>query len=90
MNTILKTPRGLVAALLAAGVIGGAGAGLATAHFASAQGKAAAEMIAGHSAQTNWRAVPGATFTNPEIGSVGLSEAQAKAAGGSCVVSNRS
>ena len=37
MNTILKTPRGLVAALLAAGVIGGAGAGLATAHFASAQ-----------------------------------------------------
>ncbi|QIL83441.1 DegQ family serine endoprotease [Diaphorobacter sp. HDW4A] len=37
MNTILKTPRGLVAALLAAGVIGGAGAGLATAHFAGAQ-----------------------------------------------------
>ncbi|MBP8137170.1 MAG: dihydrolipoyl dehydrogenase [Candidatus Eisenbacteria bacterium] len=51
------------------------------AHFASAQGKAAAEMIAGHSAQTNWRAVPGATFTNPEIGSVGLTEAQAKAEG---------
>ena len=40
------------------------------AHFASAQGKAAAEVIAGHPAQTNWRAVPAATFTSPEIASV--------------------
>ncbi|QNP47801.1 DegQ family serine endoprotease [Diaphorobacter aerolatus] len=37
MNTILKTPRGLVAALVMAGVIGGAGAGLVTTHLASAQ-----------------------------------------------------
>jgi len=51
------------------------------AHFASAQGKAAAELIAGHAAQTNWRAVPAATFTHPEIASVGLTEAQAKAEG---------
>jgi dihydrolipoamide dehydrogenase len=51
------------------------------AHFASAQGKAAAEIIAGHAAQTNWRAVPAATFTSPEIASVGLTEAEAKAAG---------
>lgn len=51
------------------------------AHFASAQGKAAAEIIAGHAAQTNWRAVPAATFTSPEIASVGLTEAQAKEAG---------
>lgn len=51
------------------------------AHFASAQGKAAAEIIAGHSAQTNWRAVPAATFTSPEIASVGLTEAEAKAEG---------
>ena len=35
------------------------------AHFASAQGKAVAELIAGHPAQTNWRAVPAATFTSP-------------------------
>jgi len=48
------------------------------AHFASAQGKAAAELIAGHPAQTNWRAVPAATFTNPEIASVGLTERDAK------------
>ncbi len=48
------------------------------AHFASAQGKAVMEIIAGHKAQTNWRAVPGATFTNPEIASVGLTESEAK------------
>ena len=51
------------------------------AHFASAQGKAAAELIAGHPAQTNWRAVPAATFTSPEIASVGLTESEAKAEG---------
>jgi dihydrolipoamide dehydrogenase len=51
------------------------------AHFASAQGKAAAEVIAGHPAQTNWRAVPAATFTNPEIASVGLTEREARAQG---------
>ncbi len=51
------------------------------AHFASAQGKSAAEIIAGHSAQTHWRAVPAATFTSPEIASVGLTESEAKAEG---------
>jgi dihydrolipoamide dehydrogenase len=51
------------------------------AHFASAQGKAAVEIIAGHPSQTNWRAVPAATFTSPEIASVGLTEAEAKAEG---------
>jgi dihydrolipoamide dehydrogenase len=51
------------------------------AHFASAQGKAAAEIIAGHGAQTNWRAVPSATFTSPEIASVGLTEREARAEG---------
>ena len=51
------------------------------AHFASAQGKAAAEVIAGHPAQTNWRAVPAATFTSPEIASVGLTEREARTEG---------
>ena len=51
------------------------------AHFASAQGKSAVEIIAGHAAQTNWRAVPAATFTSPEIASVGLTESEAKAGG---------
>jgi dihydrolipoamide dehydrogenase len=47
------------------------------AHFASAQGKAAVEIIAGHAAQTNWRAVPAAPVTSPEIASVGMTETQA-------------
>ncbi len=51
------------------------------AHFASAQGKAAAAIIAGHPEQTNWRAVPAATFTSPEIASVGLTEREARAEG---------
>jgi dihydrolipoyl dehydrogenase len=51
------------------------------AHFASAQGKAAVAIIAGHPEQTNWRAVPAATFTSPEIASVGLTEREARAEG---------
>jgi len=51
------------------------------AHFASAQGKSAVEIIAGHPAQTNWRAVPAATFTSPEVASVGLTEREAVAEG---------
>ena len=51
------------------------------AHYASAQGKAAAELVAGHPAQTDWRAVPAATFTHPEVASVGLTERDAKAQG---------
>src|SRR5262249_22476398 len=51
------------------------------AHFASAQGKAAAEGIAGQPAQTSWRAIPAATFTNPEIASVGLTEREAREQG---------
>lgn len=49
------------------------------AHFASAQGKSAAEIVAGRPAQTDWRAVPAATFTRPEIASVGLTEREASA-----------
>lgn len=51
------------------------------AHYASAQGKAAVEIIAGHPAQTDWNAVPAATFTDPEIGSVGLTEREAREQG---------
>jgi dihydrolipoamide dehydrogenase len=51
------------------------------AHYASAQGKAAVEIIAGHAAQTDWSAVPAAVFTDPEIGSVGLTEREARASG---------
>jgi len=51
------------------------------AHRASKQGIVAAEVIAGEPAAYDVRAMPSAIFTDPEISSVGLSEAQAKAAG---------
>ena len=51
------------------------------AHKASKEGEVAAEVIAGHAAGKDWTAIPGVIFTDPEIGSVGLTVAQAKAEG---------
>jgi dihydrolipoamide dehydrogenase len=51
------------------------------AHAASKQGLIAAEHMAGHNAVMNYRVVPAAVFTHPEVSSVGLSEAQAKEQG---------
>ncbi|GAA2813326.1 dihydrolipoyl dehydrogenase [Saccharopolyspora taberi] len=51
------------------------------AHVASHQGVAAAETIAGNHARIDYNVVPAATFTHPEIASVGLTEAKAVEAG---------
>lgn len=52
------------------------------AHKASAEGILAAELIAGHDAPPlDYRKVPGCTYSNPEIASVGLTEAQAREQG---------
>ncbi|MCA9540989.1 MAG: dihydrolipoyl dehydrogenase [Myxococcales bacterium] len=52
------------------------------AHAASAEGIIAVEHIAGLNPPTiDYRQVPGCTYSNPEIGSLGYSEAQAKAKG---------
>ena len=51
------------------------------AHKASREGIVAAEVIAGLPAAADYRCVPAVIFTDPEIGSVGMSEAEAKAAG---------
>jgi dihydrolipoyl dehydrogenase len=48
------------------------------AHVASHQGIAAAEVISGHDGHVDYSVVPAATFTHPEIASVGLTEEQAK------------
>ena len=47
------------------------------AHKASHEGEVAAEVIAGHKAEMDAVAIPAVIFTDPEIGSVGLSEKQA-------------
>jgi dihydrolipoamide dehydrogenase len=51
------------------------------AHKASKEGEVAAEVIAGHRAEKDWVAIPGAIFTDPEIAVVGLTETQAKEKG---------
>jgi dihydrolipoamide dehydrogenase len=48
------------------------------AHTAAAQGTVAVDNILGHERRIDYRSIPAATFTHPEISSVGLSEADAK------------
>ncbi len=57
-------------------------AGPALAHVASAEGIVCIEKIAGLNPEPiNYGNIPGCTYTNPEISSVGMTEARAKAAG---------
>lgn len=51
------------------------------AHVASHQGLTASDVIAGHDAHIDYTVIPAATFTHPEIASVGLTEDAARAAG---------
>ncbi|MFB6131912.1 MAG: dihydrolipoyl dehydrogenase [Halanaeroarchaeum sp.] len=51
------------------------------AHTAMAEGIVAAEVIAGEPAALDFQAVPAAVFTDPEIGTVGMSEEDAESAG---------
>ncbi len=57
-------------------------AGPALAHVASAEGIVCIEKIAGLNPEPiNYGNIPGCTYTNPEISSVGMTEAKAKEAG---------
>ncbi|MGH2460828.1 MAG: dihydrolipoyl dehydrogenase [Chloroflexota bacterium] len=51
------------------------------AHVASAQGEVAVENALGHDAEMDYRAVPSVTFSFPQVASVGMTEAQARATG---------
>jgi len=56
--------------------------GQALAHVASAEGITCVEKIAGHHPEPiNYGNIPGCTYCQPEIASVGMTEAQAKEAG---------
>jgi dihydrolipoamide dehydrogenase len=48
------------------------------AHAAMAEGKVAAGVAAGESAALDHRAIPAAVFTDPEVGTVGMTEAEAR------------
>jgi dihydrolipoamide dehydrogenase len=61
--------------------VGDVVAGPALAHKATAEAVVAAEALSGRPAAFDARAIPVVIFTDPEIGSVGLSEAQARETG---------
>ena len=56
------------------------------AHKAFREGEVAAEVIAGEPAALDYQAMPAAVFTDPEIGTAGMTEAEAEKAGFSPVV----
>ena len=56
------------------------------AHVATHQGLVTAGVIAGHDEKMDYKAVPAATFTHPEVASVGLTEQKAREAGHDVVV----
>ncbi|MCR8657522.1 dihydrolipoyl dehydrogenase [Paenibacillus endoradicis] len=58
--------------------IGDITAGPALAHKASYEAKIAAEAIAGHASEVDYKAIPLVVFSNPELASVGLNETEAK------------
>ncbi|HVZ32316.1 MAG TPA: dihydrolipoyl dehydrogenase, partial [Polyangiaceae bacterium] len=51
------------------------------AHKATKEGEVCAEIIAGHKAGKDWTSIPGIIFTDPEIATAGLSEADAEKQG---------
>ena len=51
------------------------------AHKANKEGEITAEVIAGHKSERDWRGMPAAIFTHPEIATVGMTETEAKAQG---------
>jgi dihydrolipoamide dehydrogenase len=61
--------------------IGDATGKMQLAHAASAQGVVAVENICGRDRQVDYRSIPAAAFTHPEISFVGMTEPAAKALG---------
>lgn len=73
-----KQLRTNVAGVYAIGDING---GMLLAHKATKEGEICAEVIAGHKAAFDARTIPAVVFTDPEVASTGMTEAQAKEAG---------
>jgi dihydrolipoamide dehydrogenase len=61
--------------------IGDVAGGMLLAHKATKEGEVVAEIIAGHNEEMDTRTMPAVVFTDPEIASTGLTEAEAVKAG---------
>ena len=66
--------------------VGDVAANWQLAHTAFREGEVAAENALGHAAEIDYRSTPRCIYTDPEIASVGLSEAQAREAHGDDIV----
>lgn len=55
--------------------------GIMLAHVATTEGIIAAEHIAGHSVEMDYRAIPSVSFTHPEVATVGTTEQELKSSG---------
>jgi dihydrolipoamide dehydrogenase len=66
--------------------VGDVAANWQLAHTAFREGEIAAENALGHASEIDYRSTPRCVYTDPEIASVGLSEAQAREAHGDQVV----
>jgi len=73
----IKVDSHLRTSILSIYAIGDAIGGYLLAHVASKEGKVAAENIAGKEIEMDYKVIPWAIFTSPEIGTVGLNEKQA-------------
>ncbi|MFH1756297.1 MAG: dihydrolipoyl dehydrogenase [Candidatus Latescibacterota bacterium] len=73
-----KFMRSSVPSIFAIGDVSG---GLLLAHKASHEGVVAVEAIAGASTGADWKSVPYAVFTDPEIAGAGMTEKEASAGG---------
>jgi dihydrolipoamide dehydrogenase len=61
--------------------IGDVVGGMMLAHKASKEAEVVAEIVAGHASEMDARTIPAVVFTDPEIASTGMTEAEAQAAG---------
>lgn len=61
--------------------IGDVAGGMLLAHKATKEGVVCAEIIAGHNEEMDIRTMPAVVFTDPEVATTGMTEAEAKEAG---------
>ena len=66
--------------------VGDVAANWQLAHTAFREGEVAAENALGHESEIDYRSTPRCVYTDPEVASVGLSEAQARELHGDQVV----
>lgn len=74
----IKTDKRMETSVQGVYAIGDCASSIMLAHVASREGEVAAENIMGHPVEMDYKTVPSAVYTAPEIASVGLTEKEAR------------